>query len=126
MHWFSVGVAWLAALAIIAVGAFYLFTPMAMSQSFGLPPPGDGPNVAWWLRLKGTRDIVSGLVVFAVLAWGEARMLGIVLLISALIPLGDMSLVLSARGSMMTAFGVHGLTAALMIFGAVPLIIGLA
>ena len=126
MHWFSVAVAVLAAVAIIAIGLFYLFTPMSMSRSFGLPPPGDDPNVAWWLRLKGTRDVVSGLVVFAVLAWGEPRLLGIVLLVLALTPIGDMTTVLSARGSTRTAFGVHGLTAAFMALGGVPLVAGIA
>lgn len=126
MHWFSVGVAIFAAVAIILIGLLYLSTPMTVSRSFGLPLPGVGPNIAWWLRLKGSRDVVSGLVVFAVLAWSEARTLGIVLLILALIPLGDMMLVLSAKGPARTAFGVHGVTAAVMVLGAVPLLIGLA
>jgi hypothetical protein len=52
--------------------------------------------------------------------------LGIVLLIEALIPAGDMSLILAARGSTARALGIHGLTAILMIAGAVPLILGAA
>lgn len=62
----------------------------------------------------------------AVMAWGGPRVLGIVLLIEAMIPAGDMSLILAAKGSRKAAFGIHGLTAALMILAAVPLIIGLA
>ena len=126
MRWFSVGVALLAAVAIIGVGAMYLFTPRAATRSFGLPLPEEGANVAWWLRLKGTRDVVSGLVVLAVLTWGGSRMLGIVLLIEALIPVGDMSLVLISKGSAMRAFSIHGLTAVVMIAGAAPLILGMA
>ena len=126
MHWFSIGIAVLAAIAIIVLGAMYLFTPMTVSRSFGLPLPGDGPNIPPWLRLKGSRDIVSGLVVFALVAWGQPCILGIVLLILAITPICDMSVVLSAKGSTKTAFGVHGLTAAVMILGAVPLIVGLA
>ena len=50
-------------------------------------------------------------------------MLGIVLLIEAFIPAGDMSLILAAKGSTKRAFGIHGLTAALMIAAAaIPLI----
>jgi Domain of unknown function (DUF4267) len=124
MHWFSVGVAALAAVAIIGIGIFYLFNPRAATQSFGLPLPEDGPNIAWWLRLKGSRDVVAGLVVIALLAWGTSPMLGIVLLIEALIPLGDMTIVLAAKGSRMRAFGIHGATAALMILAAIPLVIG--
>ena len=126
MHWFSVGVAALASISIIVIGLVYLFKPMSMSRTFGLPLPSDEPSISWWLRLKGTRDIVSGLVVFALLTWGEPRLLGIVLAILALIPVGDMAVVLSAKGSTRTALGVHGTTAAVMIIGAVPLIIGVA
>ena len=126
MHWFSTGVALLVALGIIALGAMYIFNPRAATQSFGLPLPEEGANVAWWLRLKGSRDIASGLVVLALIAWGGARILGIVLLIEAIIPAGDMSLILAAKGSTKRALGIHGLTAALMIAAAIPLIVGAA
>jgi hypothetical protein len=124
MYWFSMGVVLLAAIGIIAIGFMYLANPRGATQSFGLPLPEAGANVAWWLRLKGVRDVVSGLVVLAVMAWGGPRMVGIVLLVEALIPAGDMSLVLAARGSAGRALGIHGVTAALMIAGAVPLILG--
>ena len=124
MLWLALAVALLAAIAIIAVGVMYLFIPRAATQSFGLPLPEEGANIAWWLRLKGSRDIVSGLVVLAVMVWGGSRVVGIVLLVEALIPVGDMSLILAARGSVARAFGVHGVTAALMILAAIPLIMG--
>ena len=126
MYWFSVGVALLVALGIIALGALYLLNPRAATQSFGLPLPEEGANIAWWLRLKGVRDIASGLVVLALIAWGGPRLVGIVLLIEAIIPVGDMSLILAAKGSTQRALGIHGLTAALMIVAAIPLIMGAA
>ena len=126
MHVLAIGVALLAAVAIIAIGAMYLSNPRAATQSFGLPLPEDGANIAWWLRLKGSRDIVSGLVVLAMMVWGGPRIVGIVLMVEALIPIGDMSLVLAAKGSAKRAFGIHGLTAALMILAAIPLIMGAA
>ncbi len=116
----------LVAVAIIAIGVNYLANPRAATQSFGLPLPEEGPNITWWLRLKGVRDIVAGLVVLALMVWGGPRMVGIALLIEAIIPAGDMSLILAAKGSTKTAFGIHGLTAALMILTAIPLIMGLA
>ena len=82
-------------------------------------------NIAWWLRLKGVRDIVSGLVVLGAMGWGEPRVLGIVLLIEALIPAGDMALILAAHGSTSRALGIHGTTALLMTAAAIPLIVGL-
>jgi hypothetical protein len=126
MYWFSIIVALLVAIGIIVLGAMYLFNPRGATQSFGLPLPEAGENVAWWLRLKGTRDIVSGLVLLALVVWGAPRLIGIVMLIQALIPVGDMMLILASRGSTKTAFGVHGLTAALMILGAIPLILRVA
>jgi len=124
MHWFSSGVALLVAIGIIAVGILYLVNPRAATKSFGLPLPEEGANVAWWLRLKGSRDVVSGLVVLALMAWGTPQTVGIVLLIEATIPVGDMSLILAAKGSTKRAFGIHGLTAVLMILAAIPLIMG--
>ena len=122
MHWFSIGVALLAAVAIIAVGVMYLSVPRTATQSFGLPLPERGPNVAWWLRLKGSRDIVSGLIVLAVLTCGDPHILGVVLLVEAFIPVGDMTLVLAGGGSRAHALGIHGVTAAVMVAGAILLV----
>ena len=114
------------ALGVIAIGAMYLFNPRAATQSFGLPLPEEGANIAWWLRLKGVRDIVSGLLVLVLMVWGGPRMVGIALMIEAIIPLGDMSLILAAQGSTKSALGIHGLTAVLMILAAIPLMMGAA
>lgn len=122
MHWFSIGVALVAAIGIIIIGVMYLSTPRAATQSFGLPLPEEGANIAWWLRLKGVRDIVLGLVVLVFMVWGGPPMVGIALMIEAIVPLGDMSLILAAQGSTKSAFGIHGLTAVLMILAAIPLI----
>ena len=126
MHSFSIGVALLVSVGIIAIGLLYLFIPLAAMRGFGLTRPDDRANIGWWLRLKGTRDIVSGLVMLALLMWGSLRIVGVVLLIEAMTPVGDMSIVLAAEGSAKRAFGIHGLTAALMIVAAIPLITGLA
>ena len=123
MYWFSSGIALLVAVAIIAIGVMYLSNPRAATRSFGLPLPETGTHIDWWLRLKGTRDVVSGLVVLAAMMWGGSRMVGIVLLIEAVIPAGDMSLILAARGSAGRAFGIHGITAALMVAAAIPLLV---
>ena len=74
--------------------------------------------------LKGVRDIVSGLAVLAFMAWGSPRGVGIILLVEAIIPVGDPLLILAANGSTRSAFGIHGLTAALMILAAIPMMMG--
>ncbi len=124
MHWLAIGLALLVALAIIAIGAQYVASPTTATRSFGLPLPEEGANVAWWLRLKGVRDIVSGLIVLAFMLWGGPRAVGIILVVDAIIPVGDMLVILAAKGSTKSAFGIHGFTAALMILAAIPLIMG--
>ncbi len=126
MHWFSIDIAWLAALGIIYVGASYVSNPRTMAPNFGLPLPEEGTNIPWWLRLKGVRDITSGVLVLVFMAWDGHRALGLVLLVEAMIPIGDMSNILAAKGSTKHAYGIHGLTAVLMFLGAIPLILGAA
>lgn len=122
MHWLALGTALLLAFAIIAIGAEYVASPTIATRSFGLPLPEAGANIAWWLRLKGVRDIAAGLTILALMAWGGPRAIGIILLVDAIIPVGDMLLVLAAKGSAKSAFGIHGFTALLMILAAIPLI----
>ncbi|MGY2047528.1 DUF4267 domain-containing protein [Methylobacterium sp. JK268] len=124
MHALAVGVALLAALGIIAIGILYLAAPWTATRSFGLPLPEEGAHVTWWLRLKGVRDVVSGLAVLAVLAWLGSRAAGLILLVEAVIPVGDMLLILAARGSGRRAIGMHGLTAVLMILAGMELLAG--
>ncbi|NKK61866.1 DUF4267 domain-containing protein [Rhizobium ruizarguesonis] len=124
MLWFANGAGLLLALAIIAIGTGYIASPTTMIRSFGLPLPEDGPNVVWWLRLKGVRDIVAGLLVLAFMVWSSQREVGIVLLVEAMIPAGDMLLILAAKGSTKSAFGIHGLTALIMVLAAIPMVIG--
>jgi hypothetical protein len=124
MHWFALGLALLVALAIIAIGTQYIAGPLTATRSFGLPLPGNDTNIAWWLRLKGVRDIVSGLTVLAFMMWSAPSGVGLILLVEAIIPVGDMLVILAAKGSTKSAFGIHGLTAVLMVLAAMPLMIG--
>lgn len=124
MHWISIGLALLLALAIIAIGLAYVVNPRSAARSFGLPLPEEGANTTWWLRLKGVRDIAAGLAVLASMAWAEPRVLGIVLLTDSVIPVGDMLVVLAAKGSTKRALGIHGVTALVMFVAAIPLIVG--
>ncbi|MGF6601551.1 hypothetical protein P3T23_006293 [Paraburkholderia sp. GAS448] len=124
MHWLAIGLALLLALAIIAIGTLYVVNPTTATRSFGLPLPENGANIAWWLRLKGVRDIASGLTVLAFMAWGAPRGIGIILLVGAIIPVGDMLLILAAKGSTRSAFGMHAPTAVLMVLTAILMMMG--
>jgi len=105
----------LIAAGIIVIGCFYLVSPERMSGSFGLKPPASDADTRAWLRLKGIRDVASGLVVLAMMATADWRLVGIALLVEAVIPFGDMSISLGSGGRKATAFSVHGVTCAVML-----------
>ena len=105
----------LMAVAIMVIGCFYLISPERMTGSFGLKPPASDADTRAWLRLKGIRDVVSGLVVLTMMLTTDTRTVGIALLVEAIIPLGDMSIVLGSGGSRSKAFSIHGVTCAVML-----------
>jgi hypothetical protein len=105
----------LLAVAIIVIGCFYVVSPERMTASFGLKLPASDADTRAWLRLKGIRDVVSGLVVLTMMLTTDTRTVGIALLVEAIVPLGDTSNVLASGGSKSTAFSVHGVTCAVML-----------
>ncbi|PXX68964.1 uncharacterized protein DUF4267 [Nocardia tenerifensis] len=95
---------------ILYIGISYLITPDTTAPGFGLPAWPDGDAVAF-MNLKGVRDTVLGVLIVVLLAAKQRYALGIVTLVIALVPVGDMITVLSWNGSPAAAFGIHGLTA---------------
>jgi len=115
-------VAALVAAGIIVIGCFYLLSPERISGSFGLKPPASDADTRAWLRLKGIRDIAAGLLVLAVMLTAGGRVVGVVLLVEAVIPFGDMSIILGSGGSKLRALLVHGVTCVAMIIASLWLI----
>jgi Domain of unknown function (DUF4267) len=105
----------LLAVGIIVIGCFYLVSPERMTGSFGLKPPATDGDTRAWLRLKGIRDVAAGLVVLTMMLTTDTRLVGIVLLLEAIVPFGDMSIVLGSGGSKPKAFSIHGVTCAVML-----------
>jgi uncharacterized membrane protein len=105
----------LLAVAIIAIGCFYLISPERVSGSFGLKPPAPDADTRAWLRLKGIRDAACGLVVLIMMWTAGGRAVGVALLVLAIIPFGDMSIILGSGGSKSRAFSIHGVTCAVML-----------
>ena len=108
-------VANLIAVGIIVIGGFYLLSPERISRTFGLKPPPSDADTRAWLRLKGIRDVASGLAILTLMLTTDSRTVGIVLLVFALIPFGDMSNILASDGRKTTALSVHGVTCAVML-----------
>jgi Domain of unknown function (DUF4267) len=112
----------LVSVGIIVIGCFYLASPERMTGSFGLKPPASDADTRAWLRLKGIRDLAAGLVLVTLMLTTDSRTVGIVLLVFAIIPFGDMSNILVSGGRKATAFSVHGVTCAVMLFAGLLLI----
>ena len=112
----------LVSVGIIVIGCFYLLSPERISGSFGLKLPAPDADTRAWLRLKGIRDVASGVAVLTLMLTTDSRTVGIVLLAFATIPFGDMSNILVSGGKKATAFSVHGVTCAVMLFAGLLLI----
>ncbi len=112
----------LVSVGIIVIGCFYAASPKRILGSFGLKPPTPDADTLAWLRLKGIRDIASGLVVLTTMLATNTRTVGIVLLVLAIIPFGDMSNILLSGGRKATALSVHGVTCVVMLITGLLLI----
>jgi Domain of unknown function (DUF4267) len=118
----ALSVAALIAVGVMVIGCFYLVSPERISGSFGLKPPASDADTRAWLRVKGIRDVVSGLVVLTMMLAADGRLVGIALVVEAIIPLGDMSIILGSGGSKSRALLVHGVTCAVMLVAGLFLI----
>jgi len=105
----------LIAAAIIVIGCFYLVSPERILGTFGLKPPASDADTRAWLRPKGIRDVVAGLIVLTMMLTADTRLVGTALLVEAVIPFGDMSIILGSGGSKLRAFSIHGVTCAVML-----------
>jgi hypothetical protein len=113
----------LTGLGIIAVGARYLLAPAASAKTFGLPDWPSAQSLAW-LNLKGIRDIVSGLVLLVPLAMGQLHLVGWLMIVAAITPLGDALTILRYRGNKTLAYAMHGGTALVVVIAGCLLLLG--
>jgi len=111
LFWFAL----LIALGIIFIGVRFLLQPMAAASAFGVPARGT-PTFAY-LWAKGTRDIVSGLLLLAFLrVHAGRRLVAVFLAVAALIPLGDfMNVAINTGTRHAGALVTHGSTFVAMV-----------
>lgn len=121
-HLAATVVAGLVSAAVVVMGTRALWAPASFA-GFGITgTSGDDPTTLAWIRVKGVRDLASGLILVLALAAGGAAALGPALLLATLIPLGDAVIVLRSGGPRATWLGVHGLTAAVMLVTSLVLV----
>ena len=113
----------LIAAGIILIGARFLVAPRVAAAGYGVQPDLGQRSAGAYLSVKGVRDIASGLIVFALMAAGATHPLGWMILAATIIPLGDGTIVLSNGGPKSIAYGVHGLTAVVMLITSALLLI---
>jgi hypothetical protein len=94
----SLSLAILVAIGIMVIGCFYIAAPERIIGSFGLKPPAADANTRAWLRLKGIRDVATGVAMLTLMLTTNSRTVGIIVLVFALIPFGDMSNILISDG----------------------------
>ena len=100
-------------LVIIFIGVRFLVAPQAAAAACGVP----AREVAF-LSVKGVRDLSYGLIGLALLAFVGATAGAWFMLVVALVPLGDMLIVLRNGGTKATAFGIHFATAVTVLISA--------
>jgi uncharacterized protein DUF4267 len=113
----------LLAAGIIFIGARFLVAPRVAATGYGVPADLDQPSADAYLSVKGVRDIATGLFVVILLIAGATQLAGWVMLAATIIPLTDATIVLRNGGSKSIAWGVHGVTAAVMLITSALLLI---
>ena len=101
----------------LTFGVRFLLDGHGAAAGFGIDPWPTG-TAAGYFAVKGIRDIAIGLNLLALFALGQRRATGVLLAITAMIPIADMIIVLTHGGTVATALGVHGLTAVVVLFDA--------
>ena len=105
---------------IIFLGARFLLAPQTAAAGYGVPvePAQEQAQLGGpypWLYVKGVRDIASGIFLWILLVNQAPHMLGAFMVAATLIPVGDAAIVLRSGGTRAAAFGIHGVTAAVML-----------
>jgi hypothetical protein len=113
----------LLAAGIIFIGARFLVAPRVAAAGYGVPADLDQPSADAYLSVKGVRDIATGLFVIILMIAGATHLAGWVMLAATIIPLADATIVLRNGGSKSIAWGVHGITAAVMLITSALLLI---
>jgi hypothetical protein len=108
---------------IIFIGARFIVAPRVAAAGYGVQPHLSQKAAGAYLSVKGVRDIASGLFVFILMAAGATHLVGWVMLAATIIPIADAAIVLGNGGSKSIAFGVHGVTAIVMLITSALLLI---
>jgi len=117
MHLTALLVGLIACVAIIVLGARFILEPRQATLDFGIA----ADSLRGLTETKGVRDITSGVVLLVAWAAAGRTTLGWLLVAAAITPTADALIVLTNGGKLAKAFGIHGLTAALLVAAGIVL-----
>ena len=104
----------LVAAGIVFVGARFIVSPQVSASGFGIPF-SNGADIGFG-RVKGIRDIFSGLALFPLLFLGMRKAAAWVFTAAIIIPATDCLIILVTNGpSDIQHLLIHGLTAVYMV-----------
>ncbi|GAA0552610.1 DUF4267 domain-containing protein [Paractinoplanes ferrugineus] len=104
-------------LFILYIGIRFLSRPEQAAAGYGVPSPRSA-----YLSVKGVRDAAYGIVGLCLLFFAGVTAEAWFMLAVALVPLGDMVIVLRNGGTRAVAFGIHLATAAIVLLSAALLV----
>jgi hypothetical protein len=110
------------ALTIVLIGAYFLIAPYPAAEGFGVTVVRGCWNV--YPLVKALRDIGAGIVIAILILSRSTQLLGYFLLTATIIPLTDAVAVLRHGGTRATAFGIHGVTAGIILITSALLLLG--
>ena len=113
----------LIALGIILIGARFFLAPQVAAAAYGVSVSHDARWEAY-LSAKAVRDIACGFFTGILILNQAPHVLGWFMLAATIIPLTDAGIVLGHGGTKGTAYGVHGVTAGVMLIISGILLLG--
>jgi len=113
----------LIALGIIVIGARFFLAPQAAAVGYGVSVSHDARWDAYLLA-KAVRDIACGFFTGILILNQAPHVLGWFMLAATIIPLTDAGIVLGHGGTKGTAYGIHGVTAGVMLITSGILLLG--
>jgi hypothetical protein len=103
------------AVGIIILGIRFMLAPIAGAEGFGIPLIHTKEAMAYG-RIKGIRDIFSGILVLTFLILRQPRATAFAFGAAVIIPVSDCLTVLAVNGAQdVTHLLIHGLTSVYMI-----------
>ena len=111
------------ALTIVLIGVFFFVAPYAAAEGFGVTVIRDTHWDAY-LSVKAIRDIGAGIFTAILILNRSSQLLGFFLLAVTIVPLSDALIVLKHGGTKTTAFGIHGVTAGIILITSGLLLFG--